>query len=330
LLVGAQASAHSADVIYAELSGPGIEALKERVTMTAATLGTLAPVDANRDGQLTQAELDSASAAIETGVWDAMPLSAAGIACRRGDAHAFLREGYIELNARFICGPGALMQVFRPLAKLPANYRVVFDSEIAGSRFEAFATSTQPSVEVPGRGGAQQPASAIFGGFRLGLFHGFGAIDDLALLLAFLLVASSWRQVGGIVAGFALGHTLTMSAIAFRWLTLDASRERWAQIAMFLAIAYVAVENLFAKEPHYRPAMAAVVGLVHGLGFAGASSLTTIGVTLGVTSGQVAVAGVVYPLLRVARGRPAYRNIVRALSIAVICAAGFVLVQRLR
>src|SRR5688572_25086218 len=103
LLWGGAASAHDADVVYVQLSGPDHAQLHELVTLTAGTLSLLAPVDADGDGALSQADLDARADAIKAGVWDQMPLQA-DLPCSRSDERAQVREGYVELSARFACG----------------------------------------------------------------------------------------------------------------------------------------------------------------------------------------------------------------------------------
>src|SRR5690242_15429089 len=99
------ALAHNADLIAVSLweAQPTVE---EQVTLTGGTLSLLVPVDADGDGLLAPEELAARAAAIEVGVWDAMPLSAGDQPCRRTKAAAELREGLVELRASFTCPDG--------------------------------------------------------------------------------------------------------------------------------------------------------------------------------------------------------------------------------
>lgn len=116
--------AHVADEIVVTLDEQGIET----ITMTADTLAMLAPIDANGDGELTQADLDARAAALKLGVWDQAKLEP----CTRGGETATLEPGCVALTARFTCPPGTeLTQEFRWLMVLPATYRVVFADQIA-------------------------------------------------------------------------------------------------------------------------------------------------------------------------------------------------------
>src|SRR5687768_16988620 len=120
LVSSASAFAHDADVIYVQVERPkGASQLAERITLTAPSLNLLAPVDANRDGELTAAELAASADAIALGVWDQMPLSAGGVPCERFNHAGRLRQGFVELLGEFNCPAGELKQTFKFLSVLP-------------------------------------------------------------------------------------------------------------------------------------------------------------------------------------------------------------------
>jgi hypothetical protein len=207
LALASAAWAHDADVVYVLVRTPAADApgaLLETVTLTAPTLGLLAPVDADADGLLTQPELDARATALRAGVWDDMPLSAGNSPCVRSDERAWLREGFVELEARFACGPGELRQDFRFLRVLPTNYRVVLGSQLDGERNRTFAQGSFTSLVVPrpgpnrwwsleqlSRGLAEGVARAfwlgVLGAFALGL--SLATWRRLAWSLALLVVA---------------------------------------------------------------------------------------------------------------------------------------------
>lgn len=192
LFAGA-ASAHDADVIYARLeTGPGGR-LTEVVTLTAGSLGLLAPVDVDGDGLVTQAELDARADSIRAGIWSDMPLSAGGQPCQRSDERALMDEGFITLTAGYTCEPGDLRQDFRLLRVLPANYRVVLGSQLDGERGRRFAQGVFTALEVPRpRVVTWWDEEVRARALRRGLSDN-GSLDALALLLLLLVTASSWR-----------------------------------------------------------------------------------------------------------------------------------------
>lgn len=209
------AQAHDADVVYVLVRSPdgAPTELVETVTLTASTLGRLAPVDADDDGLLGQADLDQRGASLKAGLWDDMPLTAGGQLCSRSSERAWLRDGFVELEARFACGEGELRQDFRFLPVLPTNYRVVLGSQFDGERNRSFAQGTLTSVTVPR---PQEPGwwstVAFSGGLAVGLTRGSEGLAWASLLaLAFSL--SRWRELrgatgallGGLGAGSVLG-----------------------------------------------------------------------------------------------------------------------------
>jgi hypothetical protein len=333
------AAAHSADVVYVQLSGNDSAHLEELVTMTPATLLLLAPIDANGDKELSQAELDGGARAIEAGVWDAMPLRAPGGACLRSGTRAIVREGYVELDARFDCGRGELGQTFRILSVLPAGYRVVMASDIGGARRESFALGDTQLLTVPDPRTAGEQVEGFLGWLELGVLHILRGNDHIAFLLALLLMSGSWRQVLVLITSFTVAHSLTLGAGAMGWIPLDEARQRWAEVAIAFSVLYLGAENLFRAPQRHRAALTFAFGLVHGLGFAsalhehnlGASPVLSLtGFNLGVEVGQAALVCAFFPVVRLAQHRTkAYPWVARAGSFVILCAGGYWMVTRL-
>ncbi|MDP1824533.1 MAG: hypothetical protein Q8L48_14860 [Archangium sp.] len=225
LLSGLQARAHDADVIYALVKHggqPGV--LVESVTLTPATLAFLAPLDADGDGALSQADLDAKHKALEVGFWDEVPLVAAGKRCGLLEAKASLREGFVELVGQFNCGEGELRQDFRILRVLPTNYRVVLGSQLDGEApstslgvtgARSFAQGSLTTIAVP-----RPPAPGAWdaAGFRRELAQGVTrglSIEVLAALFGVLLAIGAWRR--GLI-GAAL---ILLGAALGSWASLD-------------------------------------------------------------------------------------------------------------
>ena len=341
-LCATRALAHDADILYVRPWRPvpsGSE-VRERVTLTGESLARLVPLGA---GPLTPQALEAARPALELGVWDAMPLSAEGGPCTRTATSAAAREGYVELEARFSCAPGALRQRFSLLAVLPPTYKVVLGVVAEGEAGQRFADATHPTLglgpltgEAPG---AEAPAaSGWLGWVGIGLGHIFEGADHLAFLLGVLLVGGSWRRVLGVVTAFTVAHSLTLGATALGWLVLDDARGRWVEAAIAASIVWVAAENLAVREPRHRAGLTFVFGLVHGLGFASvlrgyglgdSVARALFGFNLGVELGQALVVLALWPLVRLVRRRPGlHQRTVRALSLALLALGGYWLVER--
>lgn len=215
--VASIARAHDADVIYAlvEQHGDAPNALVERLTMTAATLTLLAPVDLDGDGAVSQGELEQRQGALRVGVWDDIPLTAGGVRCTFLDATARVRDGFVELAARFDCPPGELRQEFRLLRVLPANYRVVLGSQTDGERAArgiaqgSFFTIPVPRPAAPGA----WDQAGFLRAFDDGLARAF-SLEALACVAALMFSLAAWR------AGLLASALLIVGVIAgsfFSW-----------------------------------------------------------------------------------------------------------------
>jgi len=342
LLLGAGvARAHDADIIYTQVRRTQAEASEVRVllTMTASTLSLVLPADADGDGAVSQADLDARRAALEVGLWDALPLTAGGAPCTRKEHTARERETYVELTATYQCPPGPLRQTYTVLSLLPPNYQVVLGS--FGEGGQLFADAQRPTLDIPERGPATPSAfSPGFGGWiQLGMKHIFEGIDHLAFLLALLLVGGSLKRVLWMVTSFTVAHSITLGATALGFILLDPQRTRWVEAAIAVSIIYVAVENLLLREHRHRTLITFLFGLIHGFGFAsvlGAYGLGEqvasglLGFNLGVELGQALIVMALLPLIRLIQRRPKVNLwTIRVLSSVILCAGAGWLVQRL-
>ncbi len=321
LLLAPTAWAHDADIIYATLTEQPGGSLEEKVTLTASTLSQLAPIDADKDGALSQADLDARSSAIAAGVWEQIPLEAAA-PCLRSAEHAVLREGFVELSAHFVCPPGPLSQDFRILRTLTSNYRVVLGSQLDGQTGQVFA---QGNVQRLLLRAAPASADAVTSGFAAGALTPWVAFDVTLLFLLSLLLAGSV----GAVAERWLVLTLSLAVVS---LTLGALELRVPEIVGEAIVATVGVAFAFLVLARDR-AQAPLIAL--GLLAIGESLRESTGGSLPFQAGRAVglglVAGVGAPILRMIARRPGLkREATVALACASLAAVGFSLVQTLR
>lgn len=116
--------------------------------------------------------------------------------------------------------------------------------------------------------------------FLLGIDHVRFGPDHLLFLLVLTLAvagtavtrATTWRTVK-LVTAFTAGHAISLSLAYFHVISVPADV---VEPAISLSIVAAAVIVLAGRSDAARPGLAALVGLVHGLGFA--SSLATLGV----------------------------------------------------
>lgn len=152
----------------------------------------------------------------------------------------------------------------------------------------------------------------------LGIEHILTGFDHLAFLLALVVASRALRSLVGVVSAFTLAHSVSLACAALGWVVPPA---RIVEVVIALSIVFVALRNLFEREPRRLWPEAFGFGLVHGLGFAGALAETLsaepqklralLGFNLGVEAGQLAVVccavALLWMLRRVARARTAER-----------------------
>ena len=200
--------------------------------------------------------------------------------------------------------------------------------------------------------GTWQGAGAVLAVFiPAGIEHILIGPDHVLFLVGLLLLGGSLWRLTTIVTAFTLGHSITLALAA-----LDVVSPPAAVIEPIIAlsIVFVGADNLLVQRDRtqgadgntarlprdIRPWVAAVVGLVHGFGFATVLKefglpLTALGWSLfsfnvGVEIGQLAIVLIVATLLGVLRQRNprAATHIVVGGSLAVIFAGGYWFIER--
>lgn len=162
----------------------------------------------------------------------------------------------------------------------------------------------------------------------LGIEHILLGIDHvLFVLLLVLAVPRAW-PVARIVTAFTIAHSVTLG---LAWYGVFDLPTRLVETAIALSVAYVAVENMLGAGRRWRSGIAAIFGLVHGLGFyrvlsaleleGSSAALTLAGFNIGVEIGQLAVVAAAAPALIWARDKAWYPRVVSILSAMVLLVA---------
>jgi hypothetical protein len=161
---------------------------------------------------------------------------------------------------------------------------------------------------------------------KLGFLHIMPEGTDHALfVLGLFLLTPRIKPLLWQVTAFTLAHSVTLTLAALHWVSVPASI---VEPAIALSIAAIAAENLWSPRPHrWRPIVAFLFGLAHGLGFASglvelglppqglASAI--IGFNVGVESGHLTVLAAAFLVLGPMTGKPWYRRRV-ALPLSAI------------
>jgi hypothetical protein len=316
VLLAPAAWAHDADVIYVRLTDAAAGELDENVTLTAGTLSQLAPIDADGDGALSQSDLDARTDALRAGVWDQMPLEAQTPCARRAEK-AVLRDGFVELAARFSCGPGALNQEFRILRGLTSNYRVVLGRQLEGDSGRTFAQGNVQRLLIRPRAADAVPAS----GFAQGLLWIAHSFATSGVWLLSLLLASSLLDAAKRTALLLLGAA---AIAAFGW-----SPSPLLPTALIAGVGTASTLALLARGKEQWPLVGlAVLSVGEGLSMPAG---VTIGFHLGRLTTLLVLGSIAVLLNRILQARPALRRTTIAFGCCLTLAAlGFSLIQTAR
>ncbi len=181
-----------------------------------------------------------------------------------------------------------------------------------GRYYTGLARPNSPYFDVPSR----DSESSVFRSYlTLGVEHILFGWDHLLFVLGLLLLVTGPRKLVWAITGFTVAHSMTL-ALAM----LDIIRVPGPPVEAVIALSIVAlaveairyrrsgIETLAIRAPW---AVSMAIGLIHGLGFAGALNeyglpaharlVSLLGFNLGVEVGQLAFVGVLLALGAVAR-----------------------------
>jgi hydrogenase/urease accessory protein HupE len=159
-------------------------------------------------------------------------------------------------------------------------------------------TGESAPVEKPVSGGWVQS------GFR----HVFG-IDHILFILGLFLFSPRWKPLLAQSLAFTVAHSISLGLSVFNVVQVSG---RWVDHLVILSIAWVGVENLFARRDFgkFRLALVFGFGLLHGLGFASGlqeklKSLSglqlagpLVGFNVGVEFAQLAILATAFLIMR--------------------------------
>lgn len=205
----------------------------------------------------------------------------------------------VRRSAPLTCPDGPPAQLAMP--DLPPGHRVMVTR---GAETLGWLDRDQPALPVA-EGGPRGAAGVAVDYLALGVEHILTGWDHLLFLAGLLLGVRTLREAALVVTGFTLSHSVTLGLAALGVVALPASR---VEPAIALTVVWVGVENLRGEHPRRRLALTTILGLVHGLGFAGllaelglpdGQRLTALlAFNVGVELGQFAVVLAALPLLQ--------------------------------
>jgi hydrogenase/urease accessory protein HupE len=342
ILAVAPALAHDPGLSAAEVKFDGNKAVA-RLTFARGDIAVIAPMDADRDGRITQPEFDAARGRLESLAKESFALSVDGKESSPAAVAVSLDEsGAIHFDLEFTPPQGSRITLRSLLIdKLPRGHRQFLALRDANGDIQAQrmldASDNSFEYDLAALRISRARPHAFWGFLPLGIEHILLGFDHLAFLFALLIAGGTVREAAKIITSFTVAHSITLALATLEVIVIPASV---VEPMIAASIIYVGLENVLRRQIERRWLLTFAFGLIHGFGFA--SALRDLGVgagvkavapllsfNLGVEIGQVAVAAVVLPLIWKLRQRP--RFVVRyvpAFSILVAMAGGYWLIER--
>ena len=352
--LSAPAWAHKGSDAYLDVRQQD-QALALQLSVALKDLDLLIPVDANADGNVTWAEVQTATPAALALLQSHTGLDSSTAGCTLQWTYDGLESrsdgAYLRASSAAACPPGTALGMRYTLFKNEdSNHRLIVTGQLDGHDLLATAAPQQTAPLVLRQAEAAAPrgiAATVWDYFALGMHHQLEGYDHMAFLLALVLplqlvlvrrVVSTpstgrrpWVSLLRTVTAFTIGHSITLVLATLGWTSASPA---WVEPAIAVSIAFTALLNIYPVPVLRAERLALVFGLIHGYGFAGLlqemaapSGLlpwALTGFNLGVEAGQLlAVLGWVL-VSQALVGQPWYhRVVVRGGSMALVLVAAY-------
>ena len=343
ILAAASAFAHDPGLSAAEVRLDGNKA-DVRLTFARDDIATIAPMDADRDGRITQPEFEAVEGSLKSLARESFALSVAGEEASPATVAVGLDESRaVHFDLEFLLPPGSKLTLRSLLIdKLPRGHRQFLalrdaNGNTLGQRM-LDAANNSFECDLAALSISRTRPHTFWGFLPLGVEHILLGFDHLAFLFALLIAGGTLREAAKIITSFTVAHSITLALATLEVVAIPAGV---VEPLIAASIIYVGLENVWRREVKRRWMLTFAFGLVHGFGFA--SALKDLGVgagvkavapllsfNLGVEIGQIAVAAIVLPLIWKLRQWPRFViSYVPACSILVALAGGYWLWERL-
>ncbi|MBO0857470.1 MAG: HupE/UreJ family protein [Chloracidobacterium sp.] len=342
ILATSSAFAHDPGLSAAEVQFDGNKAVA-RLNFSRTDIAIIAPMDIDRDGQVTPSEFEAARPRLESLAKESFAMSVDGKAISPSAVAVSLDEsGAIHFDLEFTPPQGSSVSLRSLLIdKLPRGHRQFLKLLDSNGNVQAQrmldAADNSFNINLASLRISQTRPQAFWGFLPLGVEHIWLGFDHLAFLFALLIAGGSIRDAAKIITSFTVAHSITL---ALATLEVIAIPSKIVEPMIAVSIIYVGLENILRRQIDRRWMLTFAFGLIHGFGFA--SALRDLGVgagvkaiaplltfNLGVEIGQIVVAAIILPLIWKLRQRP--RFVVRyvpACSILVALAGAYWLIER--
>jgi len=325
------------------------EGIDIALVLSVKDAGELVKLDQHHDGQTTPSKHAAGEAALLAKAGEALEIRIDGQPAVLTKATcSFDAQNNASLHFKVAGQPQGKFELrSRWLAILPPGHRQFVTiqnakSEVLAERLLS-ATSDSVTIEIAAANSPTVEHAAAGTSFLdflgLGLKHILIGYDHLLFLFSLLIVTRSVLATLKIITCFTVAHSITLALATFDLVQIPSAV---VEPLIAASIIFVAIENLVrGDQPKGRMLLVFAFGLIHGLGFA--SVLRELGVgtagvgvvvpllsfNLGVEFGQLLVAALIVPLIRLFSERPVFvKRWVPACSVATALAGGFWLIQR--
>jgi hypothetical protein len=307
-------------------------------------------LDANTDGELSWAEVDSRSPEIKTFVRQHLSILSANASCElniendiQTDMH--FDEGYLVLYFSSSCPvinaqnkPNVLTIQYSAIFAQDADHKLLVNAELFEQKFAGVLDAQNQSYLIEPEN--NRSLSIVFTYIYQGISHIFMGTDHILFLCALLLTCVLHREnhqwqakvklkkilkdTGWIITAFTVAHSLTLTATA---MDIIVPSSRWVEFGIALSVLLTALNNIWPLVLRLGWITFAF-GLLHGMGFAGVLGelgidkdqklLSVIAFNLGVEFGQLMILAALLPVLLYVGKRRWYQTYGVQASSAVI------------
>ena len=330
--------AHESSTAYLNLEPNSVEAsadntYKAEYELALRDLALLVDIDANKDNQVSWAEVKSQSTLIEQLISAQVKLSADTQACQPSDFAPLAindRGGfnYLYTNFKLSCSAPISSLDYQILAGVDANHRLILTQAEGGLPVQVLAVGASALGTSEGAGTGLLSIATNF--MKSGVHHLLIGWDHLLFLFVLLIPAVYSRKEHGLVAvskpkaalvevfwiatSFTVAHSITLTLAALGFVSIPAA---FIESVIALSIAFAALNNLVPMLRVRAIYLAFVFGLIHGFGFANvlvdlplATServLALLSFNIGIEIGQLLFIVVVFPIALLLRHTQFYK-----------------------
>jgi hypothetical protein len=307
-------------------------------------LDTALHLDADRNGEVTWAELEPRRTDIENYLASQLRIRANGNAQKvQFGKLIYGAEGGEALLLSHLAF-SAPQQIDR--LSIESSMRCALTVIWLGQGMHTAALSGASGAEAAEFSRASAASHAFVELLQTGIWHIWTGYDHVLFLLVLLIPAVFQRTATGreavpsfrdaffrvavIVTAFTIAHSITLTSAALHWINLPS---RWVESAIAASIFVAALLNFLPTTAGSRGAWLAFgFGLLHGFGFAGAMSeidaagsplwRTLVAFNLGVEAGQLAIVAAFLPIAFFLRNTKFYRTgvVYGGSTLAGLCA----------